>query len=166
MFEGKYIKQKYYNHITSEQDVNDILRSIFIKSNDAYKLQIAFGYVTETFSEKDIQTNINPPSQIYYFKAPKIIKIYSDLQTLLSELKAENIVNKLLLDMPDTKTKVIGIFSIAAKVIKLGYPIGAAVSLPEYIATSSRYINALADVNNNMCFFACCALMTGCRRDR
>ena len=66
----------------------------------------------------------------------------------------------------DSKTKLVGIYSMAVKVIRLDFLIGCdKIKLPEYI-WKSRFINALVDCDTNMCFWACLALAEGCRKDR
>ena len=66
----------------------------------------------------------------------------------------------------DSKTKLVGIYSMAVKVIRLDFLIGCnKIKLPQYI-WKSRFINALADCDTNMCFWACLALAEGCRKDR
>src|SRR5271165_3479535 len=54
---------------------------------------------------------------------------------------------------------------MAVKVIRLDYPIGAKIQLPDYIK-KSNYIIGLEDVENNFCFWACLALAEGCTKNR
>src|SRR5271165_1247676 len=55
---------------------------------------------------------------------------------------------------------------MAVKVIRLDFLNGCnRVILPQYIK-ESQFINALADCDTNMCFWACLAVAEGCRKDR
>jgi len=51
------------------------------------------------------------------------------------------------------------------KVFNLSYLIGNCIDLPQHIIKSIHIIS-LDKVENNLCFWACCALMYGCRRDK
>jgi len=51
------------------------------------------------------------------------------------------------------------------KMTLLDYLIGSEVNLPDYIVKSKSIIS-LDNVENNMCFWACLALMKGARKDR
>ena len=66
---------------------------------------------------------------------------------------------------PNSSTRLLGVFSMAVKVTRLDYPIGAKNDLPDYIK-KSKFINGLEDVKNNLCFWACVAMAEGCRKDR
>src|SRR5271166_5335985 len=54
---------------------------------------------------------------------------------------------------------------MAVKVIRLDFPIGAKIQLPNYIK-NSNYIIGLEDADNNLCFWACLALAEGCTKNR
>src|SRR5207248_1697881 len=64
-----------------------------------------------------------------------------------------------------SSTKLIGVYNMAVKVIRLDYPIGSKIKLPDYIK-NSKFIVGLEEVNNNLCFWACIALAERSRRDR
>jgi len=50
------------------------------------------------------------------------------------------------------------------KIFNLSYLIGTCIDLPEYIS-KSRHKISLDKVENNLCFWACCALMHGYKKD-
>src|SRR5271166_1627333 len=87
------------------------------------------------------------------------------MTNLLSEINGEKIIHKLTKKFPDTKTRMIGVYHMAVKVIRLDYLIGAKIQLPDYIKKSNHIIG-LEDVNNNICFWACLALAEGCTKNR
>ena len=62
-----------------------------------------------------------------------IIKNRKDINNLISKLNREEIIQRVTEKFPDTKTKLIGIYSMAVKVIRLDFPIGSKIKLPEYI---------------------------------
>ena len=62
-----------------------------------------------------------------------------------------------------SETKMIGVYSMAVKVIRLDYPIGAKIQLPE---SYSNRIEGLENVENNLCFWVCLALAEGCTKNR
>jgi hypothetical protein len=76
----------------------------------------------------------------------------------------ESIVHKIASSFPDTSTRLLGVYSMAVKVIRLDYPVGSKIELPGYIKNSNNII-CLKDVASNLCFWACMALADGCRRD-
>src|ERR1051325_10140925 len=54
---------------------------------------------------------------------------------------------------------------MAVKIVRLDYPVGSNIQLPDYIK-SSRFITSLDQVDNNLCAWACFALINGSRKDR
>ena len=87
------------------------------------------------------------------------------MNKLLSNINGEKIIDKLASKFPDTKTRLIGVYSMAVKVVRLDYPIGTKTQLPDYIK-KSNFIIGLEDVENNFCFWACLALAEGCTKNR
>src|SRR5206468_831592 len=93
------------------------------------------------------------------------IRNKNDINSVISEINAENIIHKLTEKFPDSKTMLIGVYSMAVKVIRLDYPIGSKIQLPDYIR-NSKFIVGLENADNNLCFWACMALADGARIDR
>jgi hypothetical protein len=87
------------------------------------------------------------------------------MENIITHLDEANILEQLALQFPDSATRVIGIYAMASKTFDMGYPIGTQINLPNYIR-NSKNIMSLDKVTNNLCFWACCALMMGCRSDR
>src|SRR5206468_5123516 len=96
------------------------------------------------------------PSQQYFYEDPVTIKSKEDINRLLSEINAEHIIYRLTEKFPDSNTKLIGVYSMAVKVIRLNYPIGSKIKLPDYIK-NSKLIAGLEEINNNLCFWGCIA---------
>jgi len=57
-----------------------------------------------------------------------------------------------------------GVYSLGVKIYTLGYKVGTCINLPDHIIKSRRIIS-LDNVESNMCFWACCALMLGEKKD-
>src|SRR5271157_145028 len=164
---SKYLKMYYYNHITSLDDVRNNLMKTYKDENNAFKLLFSFGYVTEKKNDNDddYEIKLYEASQDYFDDKPRAIKNKCDMTNLLSEINGEKIIHKLIKKFPDTKTRMIGVYSMAVKVIRLDFLIGAKIQLPDYIKKSNHIIG-LEDVGNNLCFWACLALAEGCTKNR
>ena len=54
---------------------------------------------------------------------------------------------------------------MTVKVVRLDYPIGSKVKLPNYLKLS-KHIITLENTDNNLCFWACIALADWSRKDR
>lgn len=163
---SKYLKTFYYNKVESWNDIEKYLMETYDREHNAFKLMISFGYVTEKLNDSgNWEVTVYKPRQKYYHDEPQIIKNKTMMQNIISKITKENIISRLAESFPDTKTKLIGIYSLGVKITRLDYPIGSNIKLPEYIK-ASRYIVSLEDVNNNMCFWSCIALAGGARRDR
>ena len=166
---NKYLKMYYYKHITSLEDVHKNLMKTYKDENNAFKLLLSFGYITEKKKENDMddyEIKLYEPTQQYFYDKPKTIKNKKDMNNLLSNINGEKIIHKLASQLKTgTKTRLIGVYSMAVKVIRLDYPIGAKTQLPNYIKKSNHIIG-LENVENNLCFWACLALAEGCTKNR
>ncbi|HLX53642.1 MAG TPA: hypothetical protein VKR58_06860, partial [Aquella sp.] len=167
---SKYLKMYYYNHITSLDDVHDNLMKTYKEENNAFKLLLSFGYVTEKRIEKKDEPDeyvikLYYASQQHFYDKPKTIKNKNDMSNVSSKINREKIIEKLTAKFPDTKTRLLGVYSMSIKVIRLDYPIGAKIQLPDYIKKSS-FIIGLEDAENNLCFWACLAIAEGCTKNR
>lgn len=164
---SKQLKMYFYNNIRSLDDIKQGLIETYEKENNAFKVMLSFGYVTEkqNLDSGIWESQLFYPSQNYYHDKPTPIKNRKDINVLLSEINRETIIHKLAQQFPDTKTRLVGVFSMGVKVTRLDFPIGSNINLPDYIQ-KSRYVVGLEDVKNNLCFWACIALATGARRDR
>ena len=159
---NKYIKMYYYNNIKCFDDIKNYLTSIYMKEDNAFKLQLSFGYACENLLN---EIRIFEPSQQYYFDRPKLITNNRDINDLFNYLSGDEIINKISLEFSESSTRLVGVYAMAVKIIRLDYPVGAKIQLPDYIK-SSRFIIALDQVENNFCAWACFAIINGSRRDR
>src|SRR6266516_228738 len=163
-FNSKYLKMHYYNNIKSSDDIATSFMTTYKKENKAFKLLFSFGYVTEKYEEMEYKLKLYQPSQQYFYDEPVCIRNKKDINILTSKINAEHVVQKLTEKFPDSATRLIGVYSMAVKVIRLDYPIGSKIKLPDYIR-NSKFIQGLEKVCNNLCFWACIALAEGARRD-
>src|SRR5271165_1109225 len=166
---SKYLKMYYYNDVTSLDYVHKNLMKTYKDENNAFKLLLSFDYITEKKKENDMddyEIKLYEPSQQYFYDTPKTIKNKKDMNNLVSNINGDKIIHKLASQLKTgSKTRLIGVYSMAVKVIRLDYPIGSKIQLPDYIK-KSNFIVGLEDVENNFCFWACLALAEGCTKNR
>jgi hypothetical protein len=162
---SKYLAMYFHNQIKTLEDVKLKLISVYKKENNAFKFHLAFGYVTEKTVDENSRVYLYKPGRQYFNDEPTIIKNKKDMEDFASGINRETIVHKIATSFPDTSTRLLGVYSMAVKVIKLDYPVGTSIELPDYIENSNNIIG-LKDVANNLCFWACIALADGCRRER
>jgi len=151
-----------YN-ITSLSNVYRILNNIYNKAKSAFKKHLSFGYVFINKITDDV--TINSPTTKFYFNNPQVINNKIDMINMLTKITDHTIKSDLDQTLPNTQSQLIGVYSMGVKIFNLSYLIGTSINLPEYIL-KSKYIISLDKVENNSCFWACCALMHGCRRDK
>ena len=183
---NKYVNDVFYNYIKSYDDIIYILKQTYKNSKTAFKLNISFGIVTEElkkeshFDGDDFELGVDyyifPPGELERFTSidedgkvkPGLIHIYNKrtFNEMLAECTEEKIINWLNLLLSSSGSKLIGVFSMAVKVIELDQPIGCTkTNLPDWLI-NSHYITSLNNIGNNLCFFACIALAENVRRDR
>ena len=160
---NKHIKMYCFNNITSELSIYKYLDKIYKQEDKAFKILISFGYVTENITTGKVR--LFAPTQQYFFDHPIVIKNSQDINTLKHQIDRESIVQKISQRFPDSQTRLLGVYAMGVKVIRLDFPIGAKITLPHYIKVS-KFINGLEEVDNNLCFWACMAMAHGCRKDR
>src|SRR6266516_888535 len=164
-FNSKYLKMHYYNNIKSLEDIVKSFMTTYKKENKAFKLLFSFGYVTEKHEETEYKLKLYQPSQQYFYDKPVCIRNKKDINILTTKINAEHVVHKLTETFPDSATRLIGVYSMAVKVIRLDYPIGSKIKLQDYIR-NSKFIVGLENAGNNLCFWACIALAEGVRTYR
>jgi hypothetical protein len=176
---SKYLQMKFYNNIKSLDDIKKYLLKTYENEDNAFKLSFSFGYVTEKYEEKIVidentkeendeggyKIKLFYASKNYYNTKPKVIRNRKDMDNLVSKINAHKIIRKLTSRFQDSGTRLIGVYSMGVKVVRLDFPIGSKVKLPDYIK-NSPHILGLENTDNNMCFWACLALADGARRDR
>jgi len=153
---------KIYN-ITSLANVHSIVTNIYNNSHESYKIHISFGYVF--MNKKTGDVTANSPSTKFYFNKPQTIKFESDLNKLLSKINDHSVKSEIHNLLPNTQSQLMGIYSLGVKIYKLGYKVGTCINLPDHIIKSRRIIS-LNNVENNLLFWAACALMHGARKDK
>src|SRR5215469_16464308 len=111
------------------------LMKTYEEEHTAFKLMISFGYVTEKPNENDEWVpKIYKPMHQYFHNEPQIIKDKKGIKNLISMISKEKIIEKLTKRFPDTKTRLLGVYSIGVKITRLDFPIGSNIKLPEYIS--------------------------------
>ena len=135
------------------------------------------GIITEEFIDhSELIYKILRPGELEIFTTkdengknkPELFHIYNrrTFNEMLAECSEEKIIDWLNSLLSSSSSKLIGVFSMSLKIIKLDQPIGCAkINLPNWLI-NSHYIQSLNNVENNLCFFACIALAENVRRDR
>jgi len=111
------------------------------------------------------EVTVNSPTTKFYFDMPQVIRFKSDLNKLLDKITDYSIKYKIDNLLPITQSQLMGIYSLGVKLYNLGYKVGTCIDLPDHIIKSRRIISP-DKVENNLCFWACCALKHGARRDK
>jgi len=126
-------------------------------------MHISFRYV---FMNKTTgEVTVNSPTTKFYFNKPQAIRFKSDLNKLLTKITDHSIKQEIDNLLPNTQSQLMGVYSLGVKIYDLGYKVGICINLPDHIIISRRTIS-LNKVENNLCFWSCCALMHGTRRDK
>ena len=159
---NKHIKMYYYNYIKSFYDVKKHLTEVCRKEDNAFKLQIAFGYACENLLQEH---RIFEPSRQFYFDDYQLIKNRQDLDNIFHYLSGDEIRNKISLDFSESSTRLVGVYAMGVKIVRLDYLLGSNIQLPKYI-TSSKFIISLEKVENNLCAWACFAIISGSSKAR
>src|SRR5271165_4781368 len=159
---GKYIDMYFYNKVESEESIYKYLDQVYIQEDKAFKIHISFGYVTENKVTGEVK--LFAPTNQYFFDRPLVVKRRQDMENVKERINRESIVSKITQQFPDTQTRLLGVYAMGVKLIHLDFPIGAKITLPDFIK-KSRFINELEGIESNLCFWACMALAHGCKKD-
>jgi len=149
---------KIYNISSLHTILHTILANIYNNAHEAYKIHISFGYIF--MNKLTGEVTVNSPTTKFFFNKPPEIKFKSDLNRLLNKITDHSIKYEIDQLLPNTQSQLMGIYSLVVKIYTLGYKVGICINLPDHIIKSRRIIS-LDNVENNMCFWACCALMLG-----
>jgi len=103
------------------------------------------------------------PKTKFYFKNPQLIKNKINKINILNKITDHAITLELDQTLPNTQSHIIGVYSMVVKLFNSSYLIGNSIILPDYIL-KSKYIVTRNTVENNLCFWACCSLMYGCKK--
>ena len=102
------------------------------------------------------------PSNKFYLKEPYLIRNADNMQRLITIYFSDHVLQEHYGYAADDR--LIGIYAMGIRMTLLDYPIRSKVNLPEYIV-KSNFIISLDNVENNMCFWACLALIKGARKN-
>ena len=119
---SKYLKSYFYNDIRSLEDVHECLMQTYKRENNAFKVHLSFGYVTEKPEGDVTKMKLYHPGQQYFHDQPVVIKNKNDMNELISTINSETIIHKLTQKFPNSSTRLIGVYSMAVKVIRLDFP--------------------------------------------
>ena len=91
----------------------------------------------EEDSEEDQRYTIKlfDPSRQYFNAEAKTIKNKADMLKEISKLNADNVICKVARSFPHSSTRLIGIYNLAVKVIRLDFAIGSKTADPIILNT-------------------------------
>ena len=130
------------------------------KATSAIKLNFSLGIVTEEFKNDNYEYYIKRPGELERFTTidehgniiPELFHIYNrkTFNDMIKECDEDRIVNWLNSLLSSSSSKLIGVFSMSVKIIKLDQPIGCTkINLPDWIL-NSNYIISLSNIENNL----------------
>src|SRR5271154_4588775 len=112
-YNNKYLKMYYYNDIKSLEDIQASLMDTYKKESKAFKLLLSFGYATENIDDSSIK--LFQAAQQYFCDEPQIINNRKNMNRLISEINGGTIIHKIAHRFPNTKTRLLGVYSMAVK---------------------------------------------------
>src|SRR5579863_6618371 len=124
---GKHIHMYYFNNVESEESIYEYLDQVYMKEDKAFKIHVSFGYVSENITSG-------------------VVKQKQDIDNIKENINRESVIHKISRQFPDTQTRLLGVYAMGVKLIRLDFPIGAKRTLPDFIK-KSRFINALQGVD-------------------
>ncbi|HLX55078.1 MAG TPA: hypothetical protein VKR58_14125, partial [Aquella sp.] len=140
---GKHIHMYYFNNVESVESIYKYLDQVYMKEDKAFKIHISFGYVSENITSGEVK--LYAPTHQYFFDHPLVVKQKQDIDNIKENINRESIIHKISRQFPDTQTRLLGVYAMGVKLIRLDFPIGAKRTLPDFIK-KSRFINALQGV--------------------
>jgi len=111
------------------------------------------------------EVTANSPTTKFFFNKPQIIRFKSDMDKMLNKITDHSVKSEIDQLLHNTQSQLMGVYSLGVKIYDLKYIIGTCAKLHDHIIKSRRIIS-LDRVKNNLCFWACCALMHGSRKDK
>jgi hypothetical protein len=173
---NKRVKERYYNNLTSMNQIFEIINRYHYDGRYTFTIQISFGYVVgrETIGENEGETLLDawvykPIENEGMFRLndrvhPLNIASPQEFDDMLELLTMPNIVARA--PSPQSQTTVYGVYAMRVQTILTNFRMGdGAIPLPAWITNHPGHFFHLKD-NSNMCLFYCLALAHGNRHDR
>ena len=170
---NKSFQMIFNNNITCYKDIIYTLTDLYKQMPTMFRILFSFGVIQESHNtDKDTKkenytySTFRPGKNNFFLERNEIIKNKQDFNhKVLFECTEKNIIEKLCDAVPDSQTRLIGVYAIGMKVTLLDFPIGSQIKLPNYIK-KSKSIVSLEGIPFNLCFFGGIAIANGARYDR
>jgi hypothetical protein len=139
---------------TEVEELKQNIVNIHTRQKLRYWLDIQFGYVLRNVEDNET-TNFYPSENTSFFNDGEIPMINNDINVILDQIEQDTIVERL--KRPNSKYSIERIYEYVILTTSIpDIPIGASVSLPEFIKNSKSIIS-FENVPNNLCFWYCLA---------
>ena len=139
------------------EDIEEHLAEVFRLHDEAFKLNISFGFMM-THIENGQNQYFYPGRNQTLLDAPFRISQFSDVAALLQQLKDKDILEHVHQQRPDTKWRLTHITNVLYITYNLRHVIGNAVVLPDHLTKKRSltcFINNKKGIpfNDNLCMF-------------
>jgi hypothetical protein len=95
------------------------------------------------------------PSNSAFFTESVFISNRQSLENVLENITYETLEDYIKKVRPSSAHRIIGIYSMGVKIMKMDRKIGARIEIPDYIAKNHNFVNP--ESSYNMCFSNCTA---------
>ncbi|XP_033729182.1 uncharacterized protein LOC117318295 isoform X1 [Pecten maximus] len=156
--------QDHYNfpveHLSIEALENQMLH-IFRQQSNTFKVNLSFG-----FALTDIEGSMRyfyPHNNETVLDQPMLISELRDVRRLIDRLRETDLLATVFSQRPSTKWRVYRVTNVRWTVTRTSFPLGAQVTLPDFIKNLNSVINLTHDRNtgrpftDNLCIFRCLA---------
>ena len=134
--------------------INQILQLQFHR----FKINYSFGYILKNINDNELRYYHSSFNNSVMMETARLISNRQELIEFLNTLSEESFFEKI--NRPDSKWKVVDIPNITFYINHLkDAPLGAPISLPDYIKNNHGLRNVSAD--DHLCFFRCLAVHQG-----
>jgi len=165
----KQIQTYYFTGLTSVEDIKRKLKDLYRQQTDAFKVTLSFGFIFEVVQTKmvlDENEDLIPdeefytyvvfrPSNVIFFTEGVLIRNKSDFKSMTDGITFEELQNYISKCRPSSAHKIIGIYSMGVKIMKMDKKIGSTITIPDYVAKNQNFVNP--DSSYNKCFWVCSA---------
>jgi hypothetical protein len=181
---GKVSRTQKTN-VTSLEEINAAVERFTSQTKEAYKIQIYIGVIASRVTMPEVNLEDESASYViepyiwknhvrnhtYVFSGedgvnqPLFVHDDATQNAMMERLTTENFHNAAERIKDQSGLVIRGIYSVLVKMFDTTSPWGAQVILPDKII-NNRYINTVAKVKHNMCFWASLAIHKGARHNQ
>ena len=167
----KDVQLYYFTGLTSLEDIRSRINGLYQTQTKTFKMSVSFGFVfekvEETYKPEGTKFTVNEVKTVYVVFRPSHSEFLiqrthitnkQSLDASLHSLTMERLEEYVNTVRPSSAHKIIGVYSMCVKLMKLDKNVGAKVELPDYITKNRTIINL--ESTNNMCFWFCIAYHT------